>query len=102
MQYMKAKLIRNLKKTYPNGVVVEMVVWRLPKATADRPHGLKYRFYCGKVGRCIVRYDNEAGKGDHIHYGDDERAYTFVSAERLVADFLKDVARLAEVNDEET
>lgn len=99
---MKAKLIRNLKKTYSNGVVVEMVVWRLSNVTVDRSHGLKYRFYCGKAGRCIVRYDNEAGKGDHIHYGDDERVYTFVSAERLVADFLKDVARLAEVNDEET
>ena len=99
---MKARLIRDLKKTYPNGVVVEMVIWLLPDATADRPHGLKYRFYCGKAGRCIVRYDNEAGKGDHVHYGNEEQPYVFVSPERLVADFLGDVARLAEVNDEET
>jgi hypothetical protein len=101
MQYMKAKLIRALKKIYPNGVVVEMILWRLPEPTADRPHGLKYRFYCGRGGRCIVRYDNEAGKGDHIHYGDDEQPYVFVGPEQLVADFLSDVARLAEVDDEE-
>lgn len=98
---MKAKLIRDLKKIYPNGVVVEMVLWLLPKATADRPHRLKYRFYCGKEGRCIVRYDNETGKGDHIHYGEDEYPYKFVSPEQLVADFLGDVNKLAEVNDEE-
>lgn len=99
---MKARLIRNLKKVYPGGVVVEMVLWLLPKPTTDQPHGLKYRFYCGKHGRCIVRYDNESGKGDHIHYGDKEHPYGFVSAEQLMADFLADVAKLAEVNDEET
>lgn len=102
MQYMKAKLLRHLKKVYSNGVVVEMVLWQLPKATADRPHGLKYRFYCGQAGRCIVRYDNESGKGDHVHYGDHERDYEFTTPEQLLADFLIDVAKLAEVNDEET
>lgn len=95
-------LIRDLKKVYPNGVVVEMVLWLLPKPTADRPHRLKYRFYCGKEGGCIVRYDNEAGKGDHIHYGEEEHPYQFVSPEQLIADFLGDVKKLAEVNDEET
>ncbi|HUX63221.1 toxin-antitoxin system TumE family protein [Sulfuricella sp.] len=98
---MKAKLIRDLKKIYPNGVVVEMVLWLLPKPTADRPHRLKYRFYCGNEGRCIVRYDNETGKGDHIHYGEEEYPYKFVSPEQLVTDFLGDVKKLAEVNDEE-
>jgi len=98
---MKAKLIRDLKKIYPNGVVVEMVLWLLPKSTPDRPHRLKYRLYCGKEGHCIVRYDNETGKGDHVHYGEEEHSYQFVSPEQLVADFLGDVNKLAEVNDEE-
>jgi len=102
MQYMKARLIRHLKKTYPNGVLVEMVLWQLPKPTKNRPHGLKYRFFCGQMGRCIVRYDNESGKGDHVHYGDEEHPYVFASPERLVEDFLDDVARLAEVEDEKT
>lgn len=42
MQYMKAILIRDLKKIYPSGVIVEMVLWLLPYATADRTHRFKY------------------------------------------------------------
>ncbi|WP_295583231.1 DUF6516 family protein [uncultured Lamprocystis sp.] len=74
---------------------VEMVVWALPTRTADRPHGLKYRLYCGLAGTCLVRYDNETGKGDHRHYGDREEPYRFLSVERLLADFRDDCARLA-------
>jgi hypothetical protein len=48
-------------------VLVEMVIWTLPRASNDRPHGLKYRLYCGRDGNCLVRYDNETGKSDHRH-----------------------------------
>jgi hypothetical protein len=53
------------------------------------------------VVKKVVHDINETGKGDHIHYGDKERAYTFISPEQLVAYFLSDVARLAGVNHEE-
>src|ERR1017187_8949365 len=96
--YMKATLIRSPKKVYPDGTVVELVLWQLPAPTPNHPHGLKYRFYCGKDGRSIVRYDNESGKGDHVHYGESEQSYKFSNPEKLIADFLNDVARLAEVN----
>ncbi len=76
-------------------VTVEMVIWALPKPTPDRPHALKYRMYCGKNGRCVVRYDNETGKGDHRHYGRREEAYAFESIEKLIADFKADCERLA-------
>lgn len=36
-------------------------------------------------------YDNERGKGDHRHLGDDERDYTFSSVEQLLVDFQSDV-----------
>ena len=73
-----------------------MVIWRLPNRDFERPHGLKYSLYFGTAqGHCLVRYDNEAGKGDHRHYGDREEAYPFVDVETLVADFLADVKRLA-------
>jgi len=42
----------------------------------------------------VVRYDNETGKGDHRHYGDQEEPYAFQSVERLIADFAADVKRL--------
>ncbi len=49
-----------------------MVLWQLPRATKDRPHGIKYRLYLGRAGQALVRYDNETGKGDHRHVGIDE------------------------------
>jgi hypothetical protein len=76
-------------------VLVEMVIWALPGPTSNRAHGLKYRLYCGRDGHCLVRYDNEAGKGDHRHYGEIEEPYHFESLDRLVADFRNDCARLA-------
>ncbi|MDZ7753963.1 MAG: DUF6516 family protein [Gammaproteobacteria bacterium] len=72
-----------------------MVIWALPQADMHRPHGLKYRLYCGSGDECLVRYDNERGKGDHRHYGDREEAYHFQSLERLVTDFSQDCTRLA-------
>jgi hypothetical protein len=72
-----------------------MVVWALPSAESERPHTLKYRLFCGRPGACLVRYDNESGKGDHRHYGEREEPYRFHSVERLLADFRDDCARLA-------
>jgi hypothetical protein len=75
-------------------LIVEMVIWGLPDRTVDRPHALKYRLFCGREGECIVRYDNEAGKGDHRHYGAREEPYAFRSVEQLIADFRQDCVRL--------
>jgi hypothetical protein len=91
----KATLHHHSKLTYPDGAVREMILWRLPKSSADRPHGLKYRLYYGLAdGTCLVRYDNESGKGDHKHYRGREQPYPFLSVELLVRDFLADIAKL--------
>jgi hypothetical protein len=42
---------------------------------------------------CVLRYDNESGKGDHRHVGTHEHAYRFASPSQLVADFERDIAR---------
>jgi hypothetical protein len=42
-------------------------------------------------GICVLRYDNEAGKGDHRHIGATETTYAFTTPERLLPDFWKDV-----------
>jgi hypothetical protein len=42
-------------------------------------------------GVCVVRYDNERGKGDHRHVGEVEQAYVFSTPRQLVADFMTDV-----------
>ena len=40
---------------------------------------------------CVLRYDNEAGKGDHRHIGRVEKLYKFVDPETLLVDFWNDV-----------
>ena len=71
-----------------------MVLWQLPEKTAGKPYGLKYRLYYGLAdGTCLVRYDNETGKGDHRHRGDQEEPYKFKDVETLVADFLEDIEK---------
>ena len=60
---MGATLVLAKKDKYTSGLLVEAVIWQLPEPTADRPHGLKYRLYCGRGGECIVRYDSETAKG---------------------------------------
>lgn len=72
----------------------ELVIWQLRARSKDRPHGLKYRLWCGRAGSTVVRYDNETGKGDHRHYEEREEPYAFQSVERLIADFAADVERL--------
>jgi len=91
---MQARKVHEFREIFPDGTIVEGVVWALPRPASDRPHGYKYRLYCGRKGQCLVRYDNETGKGDHAHYGDEERPYRFVSLDKLIADFHRDVQAL--------
>ncbi|MBK5274322.1 MAG: hypothetical protein JJE30_04650 [Desulfuromonadales bacterium] len=64
---MKAKLIFN-EKVSEGGYIQEQVVWLLDKPVTGCGHLFKYRLYFGTFdGACLVRYDNERGKGDHKH-----------------------------------
>jgi hypothetical protein len=90
---MAADLIVDLKRVLDDGSIVQIRIWRLPGRSAERPHGLKYSLFYGRAGQRIVGYDNEAGKGDHRHYGDRETPYRFVSLEQLIEDFWSDVTR---------
>jgi Family of unknown function (DUF6516) len=89
----KATIEYHDKVLLPDGGIVKMTIWRLPAASAERPHGLKYSLYYGKGGQRIEGYNNEAGKGDHRHLGLREEQYTFTTVEALIADFLADVER---------
>ena len=75
-----------------------MVIWALPQADEERPHGIKYRLFYGRDGQRLVGYDNERGKGDHKHIGDQECVYQFESVEQLVTDFWHDIEKLVEVD----
>ena len=71
----------------------ELVLWRVPTPVAGSVHEFKYRLAYVVGGVCVVRYDNEVGKGDHRHFGGKERAYAFKTPDKLIADFQRDIAR---------
>lgn len=88
---MKAVLLRRDRIELPSGAVVEMVVWRVPEPLAGSAHTYKYRLAYIVDGRCRIRYDNEAGKGDHCHRGDREEPVCFDSIDAVVAAFIHEV-----------
>ena len=90
---MRAIRIDYRKLVRDDGSIIEIKVWRLPAATPERPHGLKYSLFYGRRGERIVGYDNEAGKGDHRHAGRREQPYAFTTTQRLLADFESDIGR---------
>ena len=71
-------------------VFVEIVIWEVPYPVRGSRHQFKYRLALVADEICVLRYDNEAGKGDHRHVGDNEGPYEFVDIDRLRADFLMD------------
>lgn len=91
----KANLLAKDRFEFADGSVAEFVVWELPNKTPDRPHGYKYRLYYGdNNGNCLVRYDNETGKGDHKHIGNKEVSYQFIDIDTLFDDFERDIYKI--------
>lgn len=70
-----------------------LLLWRVPKPVPGSAHAFEYRLAYVVNGTCVIRYDNESGKGDHQHFSTRERPYTFETAEKLIADFQSDIAR---------
>lgn len=76
----------------------ELVLWQLAEPLAGSNHSFKYRLAYVVSGECVLRYDNEAGKGDHRHFGSRESRYAFSTPEKLIADFRRDIARWNDEN----
>lgn len=89
---MKAIPLARTKDIQADGEIVEVVVWELSGPVPPSVHLYKYRLYYGSGGVSRVRYDNERGKGDHRHIGPLEEHYEFVSIEKLLDDFERDIA----------
>lgn len=95
---MRAELMLRERRVLARGFI-EIVIWKLPSALNGSLHGFKYRLAHVVDGRCVIRYDNEAGKGDHRHIGAAEMPYRFVSIDRLLDDFLGEVAAWQDVKE---
>lgn len=78
-----------LDDRYPQGdrAFVAVRVFRVPVKVPGSTHQLKYSLAYVVDGVCVLRFDNESGKGDHVHRNDEEIPYDFTSLEQLLADF---------------
>ena len=89
---MEAELLFRKREGLSETAFVELVIWRVPDPVRGSGHGFKYRLALVADGVCVLRYDNEGGKGDHKHVGEREVSYRFTDLATLQADFWKDVA----------
>ena len=93
MTNMKATELFRTRIVYSEHAFAELVLWRVPVPVKGSLHEYKYRLAYVVKGICVVRYDNEVGKGDHRHFGAKESNYSFTTPEALLADFQRDIAR---------
>ena len=88
---MKAELLFRMRQVLTETAFVELVIWQVPEPVPGSVHAFKYSLALVAEGRCVMRYDNEAGTGDHKHVADREVAYRFVDLPTLQTDFWNDV-----------
>ena len=89
-----AQPVLNYRRDLANGDVIQVVVWLLPSPLPGSSHPFKYRLhYQTADGSDVIRYDNERGKGDHLHIKGKETPYRFETVKKLVLDFYETVRR---------
>jgi len=93
MSNMKAELLLRERHQIAEEAFVAIRIWRVAQPVRGSRHDLKYSLAYVVSGLCVLRYDNEAGKGDHRHLGDREEPYQFSTPEALLTDFWNDVDR---------
>ena len=90
---MKAIALVRTRIAYSESAFAELVLWQVAEPLAGSTHHYKYRLAYVVEGQCVLRYDNEAGKGDHRHFGGKQARYDFSTPDKLIADFQRDIAR---------
>jgi hypothetical protein len=90
---MKAVELLGTRIVFSETAFAELVLWRVPEPVTGSPHQFKYRLAYVVDRVCVLRYDNEVGKGGHRHFAGKQTAYAFTTVDKLIADFERDIAR---------
>ncbi len=90
---MKAEKITEHKSVLADGSIIQFVVWKVPTPVPPSAHAFKYRLAYIQDDLRVVGFDNERGKGDHMHLDGEEFAYRFTTVEKLIEDFLIEVEK---------
>ena len=69
----------------------DIVVWELPGPVPGSVHRFKYRLALVVDEVCVLRFDNETGKGDHKHIGAEQVPYAFASVAQPLTDFWTEI-----------
>ena len=84
---MAARLLLRERRIVSEGRFADIVIWQLPSPVPGSAHSFKYRLAFVVEEICVLRFDNETGKGDHKHVGAEEVSYIFTTLAQLVTDF---------------
>jgi hypothetical protein len=95
---MKATELLRRRVPYSETSFAELVLWQLPSPVPASKHAYKYRLAYVVNGVCVLRYDNESGKGDHRHFRGKESRYAFNGVDKLLAAFQRDIERIHREN----
>ena len=90
---MKATELLRRRIVFAENKFAEIVLWQLARPLEGSRHCFKYRLAYVVNEVCVLRYDNEAGKGDHRHEGRQENTYRFINPDKLLDDFWQDIER---------
>jgi len=88
---MKAKLLLKERHQIHDHAFAELRVWQVSQPILGSRHNYKYALIYVVSGVCVIGYDNESGKGDHIHLNNREIPYRFTTPRQLLADFWQDI-----------
>ena len=83
---MDAELLFDDRFGLSDHAFAQVKVWRVPTPARGSRHTLKYSFALIVDGECVLRYDNEAGKGGHRHANGIETPLEFVDLNGFQAD----------------
>lgn len=89
---MSSELMSFFRFDYPDEeAFIQIKIWKVKPNVKGSLH--EYKYSCAYVVNkiCVLRYDNEAGKGDHKHIDGQEMPLQFADIEDLVAQFDADV-----------
>ena len=95
---MKAEPVIQDRIEIADDAVAHVVIWQLAQPLPGSAHLFKYRLAYVVSGECVLRFDNESGKGDHWHQGARELPYRFAGVPVLMADFMAEIARWNDEN----
>ncbi|HBK4770647.1 TPA: hypothetical protein LLS86_004226 [Serratia liquefaciens] len=91
---MPATLVMNRRIWLDTNSLLSLVVWDVTSAVRGGNHKYKYRLAYVVEDKCVLRYDNEAGKGDHKHLDTVEISINFIDINQLIDDFIAEVNQL--------